>query len=625
MINKRIFKAPIFIVFLFALLNLQAQESTLLQSPAQDSTSQRISQQEGQLQVLLQQQRDDSIKRMELEERLLALKIIDSREKIALVDELSILRNRDSIALQRRKEKVESLRKLNQGVAVVPFLDTLFTIYTNTGSFTAKERAETASRRIQQLADTYAFKADSLKIVEEESNTLLVWGDVILLGLHDQDALWMNTDRQHLAKQYQGIISKAITQHREETSLRRILLSTAEAFAVIAVVVFMIITINRLGRLLRKKLVFKKGQIFNGFHVKGVEVISAERQIKAIWMLISVLKWIILLNIVYLSLPILFNLFPSTRGYTDLLLGYFLAPVKKIIFAVINYLPNLITIAIIFAVFYYLLRMLRFFAGEIENGHMHINGFYKDWANPTYQIIRVLALAFMMVVIFPYLPGSDSAIFKGVSVFIGVLFTFGSAGALGNIVAGLVLTYMRSFNIGDRVKIGDVSGDIIERSLLVTRIRTIKNEIISIPNSQVMNSHTINFSSDASDNGLIVHTTVTMGYEIPWQKVHEVAIKAALQVTDIEQEPKPFVYQTSLDDYYVSYQINGYTRKPNRIDDIHSDLHRALLDGFHDAGIEVMSPHFHAVRDGSVANIPLDKLSPRYQAPAIKIKVKKDS
>src|SRR5690606_14805195 len=249
---------------------------------------------------------------------------------------------------------------------------------------------------------------------------------------------------------------------------------------------------------------------------------------------------LLILALIYLALPLLFNLFPATRGYAPVLLGYFLAPVKEIGLAAVDYFPDLITIAVICFMFRYFLKLLKFFAHELQNGALTLPGFYADWAMPTYQILRVLLMAFLVIVIFPYLPGSESPIFKGVSVFIGVLFTFGSAGALSNVVAGLVLTYMRSFTVGDRVKIGDVTGDIIEKSLLVTRIRTVKNEVISVPNSQVMNSHTINYSIDAPEKGLVIHTSITMGYDVPWQRVHELAIRAARKVELLEADPPPF-------------------------------------------------------------------------------------
>lgn len=230
----------------------------------------------------------------------------------------------------------------------------------------------------------------------------------------------------------------------------------------------------------------------------------------------------------------------------------------------------------------------------------------------------------MVVVIFPYLPGSDSPIFQGVSVFLGVLFTFGSSGSLSNVVAGLVLTYMRLFKIGDRVKIGDVIGDVIEKSLLVTRIRTIKNEIISIPNSTVMSSHTINYSSDTVDKGLIMHTTVTIGYDVPWKEIHQALLNAADRTDLLLKEPKPFVLQTSLDDFYVSYQINAYTKEANKQTNIYSQLHCNIQDCCNEMGIEILSPHYRAARDGNHTTIPANYLNKEYQAPEFNVKIKKD-
>ena len=304
--------------------------------------------------------------------------------------------------------------------------------------------------------------------------------------------------------------------------------------------------------------------------------------------------------------------------------GYILNPVKRIASALWNYLPSLITIIVIVFIFRYVLNFLYYLRIEIERGKLQLPGFYADWANPTYQIIRVLIIAFMLIVIFPYLPGSDSPIFKGVSVFLGFLFTFGSAGSLSNIISGLVLTYMRLFKIGDRVKIADVTGDVIEKSLLVTRIRTTKNEIISIPNSTIMNSPTINYSSDAADKGLIMYTTVTIGYDVPWRDMHQALIDAALRCELVLKEPAPFVLQTSLDDFYVSYQINLYTREANRQAFIYSELHKHIQDVCNERGIEIMSPHYRSERDGNMSTIPASYLPEEYKAPGFNLTIKKD-
>jgi small-conductance mechanosensitive channel len=204
----------------------------------------------------------------------------------------------------------------------------------------------------------------------------------------------------------------------------------------------------------------------------------------------------------------------------------------------------------------------------------------------------------MLVVIFPYLPGSSSPAFQGVSVFLGILLSLGSSSATSNLVAGLVITYMRPFKVGDRVKIGEVTGDVIEKTMLVTRIKTIKNEDVTVPNSMVLSSSTVNYSARTKTNepGLILHYTVTIGYDVPWKKVYSLLTNAALATVHIEKEPTPFVLQTALDDFSICYQINAYTLQANLQASIYSNLLENIQDVFNEAGIEILSPHYNVIR-----------------------------
>ncbi len=595
------------LLFLFITVYICNIEFSLGQDTAVSlaDTAKEISSKAHDLLQIREQQKQDSLQRKKLEAQLISLSTQGDNERQRLLQEINILRSRDSILFAKRKQAVDSLRTLNKGVPVVPFRDTIFTVYIQVGSYTPQERAAAVENRIRSLADNYKFDVDSLRLEQNETNWIVYWEDQMIASIGDEDAMWADLQTAQLANTYLKNIKDSIVQYREDTSLRKIALGVLFAVIIILAAALIISGIGKMIKWIKKRLLLLRGHLFQGFRIKGYELVSAKRQIKFIWTLLNFVKWILILTSVYLALPILLNLFPTTEGYAPILLGYFIKPIKDVAQAVVRYLPNLITILVICIIFRYLLKMLRFFAQEIHNGVLNFPGFYKEWALPTYQIVRVLLFAFLLIIIFPYFPGADTPIFKGVSVFIGVLFTFSSAGALGNIIAGLLLTYMRSFSIGDRVKIGDVSGDIIEKSLLVTRIRTIKNEVISVPNSQVMNSHTINYSMDVAENPLIIYTNITMAYEIPWQDVHELAKKACEQVDLLEKTPAPFILQTSLDDFYVTYQINAYTRNPHKQAAIYSELHKHILDVFHAAGIELLSPHFRAVRDGSELDMPI--------------------
>jgi small-conductance mechanosensitive channel len=240
-------------------------------------------------------------------------------------------------------------------------------------------------------------------------------------------------------------------------------------------------------------------------------------------------------------------------------------------------------------------------------------------AMPTYKIARLLIIAFTLVVAFPYLPGSKSPAFQGISIYFGILLSLGLSSAIANVVAGTVLTYTRAFLLGDRVKIGDTVRDIVENTLLVTLIRTIKNVDIAIPNGMVLSSHIVNFSSAAKQVGLILHTSVTIGYDSPWRKVHELLISAAESTASILPEPKSFVLQTTLDEFYVSYEINAYTDQPNRTAQIYWELHHHIQDKFYEAGVEIMSPHYFGVRDGNHVAFPTEHVPQNYVAPAFRI------
>jgi small-conductance mechanosensitive channel len=464
---------------------------------------------------------------------------------------------------------------------------------------------------------------DSLKTITAEQTEDIFYKSNLLISVSDQDALWQNTTKDKLAVQWKLAIGTAVKQYREETSWSTLLKEGGLALVVIIITILLIYSIIRLFRWILSNTQSDVAWYAKGIKIRNYQLVNASQSVYVLHGLIRLVKWILIIVLIYLALPVLFGIFPFTKNLSETLLGYIITPLKKVTRSIWDYIPNLMTILVLLVIFRYVLKFFRYLKTEIEQGKLTIPGFYADWANPTYQILRVLILAFALVVIFPYMPGSDSQIFKGVSVFVGVLFTFGSAGALGNIVAGLVLTYMRAFKLGDRVKIGEVTGDIIGRTLLVTRIRTIQNEIISIPNSTVMGNHTVNYSSDAQVNGLIVHTTVTIGYDAPWRQVHQLLIHAALATPMIEQEPKPYVLQTSLDDYYVSYRINAFTKEPNRQAVIYSHLHANIQDKFNEAGVEIMSPHYKALRDGNATTIPTDYLPKDYQAPAFNTEERK--
>lgn len=396
------------------------------------------------------------------------------------------------------------------------------------------------------------------------------------------------------------------------------------AFLATLGLIFLLAVINRLFPHIYRRIESWRGTKVRSIRIQSLEIIQADRIVALLLGVARGVRFILIIALFYFYIPLVFSFFPWTRGFSAQLFDYVLTPFRTIGHAVWNYLPNVFFIAAIVVVTHYAIKFIRFLFAEIEKGTITLPGFYREWADPTYKIVRFLVIAFAAVVAYPYLPGSNSPAFKGVSIFLGVLLSLGSSSAVANIIAGVILTYMRAFKIGDRVKIGDNVGDVVEKTLLVTRISTIKNENITIPNATILGGHIINYSSSAQEYGLILHTTVTIGYDAPWRTVHSLLVAAALATENILELPSPFVLQTALNDFYVSYELNAYTDKPSKMAVTYSDLHKNIQDKFNEGGVEIMSPHYSQLRDGNRTTIPDGYLPPGYRPPAFRVSRPKD-
>jgi small-conductance mechanosensitive channel len=356
---------------------------------------------------------------------------------------------------------------------------------------------------------------------------------------------------------------------------------------------FLIWLVWRLFKKWNIKVDQTSGDKIKPFTIKNLKILTAKQITDMIHGLLKLCKYIVTAVMLLLTILVLFGLFPQTRDLAFTLLGYILTPIKNIAIGTVKYIPNLFTIIIIIFITRYVLKLLRFFADRIAKGRLVIPGFYPDWAYPTYKIFQVLLWAFTVAIIYPYLPGSDSRAFQGVSVFVGIVFSLGSTTAIGNLVAGLVITYMRPFKIGDRVQIKDITGFVVEKNLMVVRLKTHKNEYVTFPNLTILGDKIINYntSTDEDEEGLILHVEITAGYDTPWEKVHEILTEAALATEHIQKKPKPFVLQTKLDDFYACYQLNCYTKDVSNVPRIYTLLYENIQNGFRQAGVDMTTPH----------------------------------
>ena len=345
--------------------------------------------------------------------------------------------------------------------------------------------------------------------------------------------------------------------------------------------------------------VLKEDSDIQPLRIQKQEILSAGEMAKIISRTLLVISWGLRIFIIIGFMNSVFGLYDWSRDLAEQSAGLLGRAIGGVWQGFVDYLPDLLTAIVIIFIAHLLIRLTKLVFEGVGRRRIKIPGFYPEWAQTSFGLLRILMIAMTLVVVFPYLPGSDSPAFQGVSIFIGVLFSLGSTTAVANVVAGIVITYTRAFTPGDQVRISDTEGKVIERTAFVTRIRTPKNVEVSIPNASIMADKVINFSTQAKKAGIMLHTGITIGYDVPWPKVQALMLSAAVATEHIETEPAPFVLQTALDDNYVAYELNANTRRADIRPKIYSDLHANILDAFHTAGVEITSPHYRAIRDGN--------------------------
>ena len=320
-----------------------------------------------------------------------------------------------------------------------------------------------------------------------------------------------------------------------------------------------------------------------------------------------ILRTLLLGALIFSFLVLVLKLFPRTSLIVNAIQVQLGPPAEEIGQNIVDYIPNLAYLGIIVGLGWLSLRLVRYLFTSIEKGNLVLESFPPDWALPTYKLLRSLLLLFLLMVSFPYLPGAKSEFFQGFSLFLGALVTFGSTGAISGIVSGIVLTYTGAFRLGETVRIGDMTGRVSGKTLLVTRLINQRNEEVTIPNGQVLSSAVVNFSARAATEGLVLTVTAGIGYDVDWRTVHELMIGGAAATEEILPHPAPEVWQTTLGDYAVNYELRAWTRNAGSMFAIHSALRKNVLDAFNRAGVEIMTPSILAHRDASILAVPKEQ------------------
>jgi small-conductance mechanosensitive channel len=501
-----------------------------------------------------------------------------------------------------------------QGATRAPVVldgSTLFMVR-GVSAFPAERRAGEIAVRIEALAANPSFDPGTLNISDAPDATVINAGTQRLLMIFDADATLEGVERRTLAQAYLHRISEAIVSYRLDRKPKSLIRSALYiAAASLALAVFIWLgrhAKRRLDALLERRLRAR----LEGLESQSYQIVRAKHlwgalqgASRGIWLAAFVLAAVFYLDFA-------FSMLPWTRMIGDDLFDLVIEPLRVMGVGLVKEIPNLVFLAVLFVVTRFLIKALRIFFTGVADGAIKLQNFDADWAWPTYRLLRIFVIAFAIVVAFPYIPGSSSEAFKGVSLFLGVVFSLGSSSVISNIIAGYTMTYRRAYKLGDRIQIGEHIGDVTEVRQLVTHLRTPKNEEIVVPNSLILNSSVVNYSTLAREGQLVLHTTVGIGYETPWRQVEAMLLQAASSTQGVLKEPAPFVLQKSLGDFCVNYEINVFCDNAQAMNRLYTTLHQNILDVFNEYGVQIMTPNYES--DPSEA-----KLVPRdqwYLAPA---------
>ena len=381
--------------------------------------------------------------------------------------------------------------------------------------------------------------------------------------------------------------------------IREFALNAGIALALLAIIYLVLYAIDHFTR--RLKILILKLDLKN-VRLFGIEVINTGKQTMIITTLVNALQILLSVAFLYLALVVILSEIPATESIAVTLVDFIFNPLGILLQDFVDYLPSLFNIVITILVARYLIKSVKYISQGVVAGNFHFPGFHPRTARTTASIITSLVYILTIILIFPSMPGYGSGAFNGIAAFLGALITIGGSSVIANYMAGLVLTYMHAFEKGDWVTIGDVTGKVVDSTAFSVRIESYKKEAINIPNSKILGAAIRNHSSN-EEKQMILHTEVSIGYDVPWKKVNELLLDAAARTDLLDREKEPFVLQQKLDDFYIVYELNVFLSQPELKPRAHSSLHAHILDVFNEASIEIMSPHYRAHRDGEATTI----------------------
>jgi small-conductance mechanosensitive channel len=459
------------------------------------------------------------------------------------------------------------------------------------------QRAAEIAARIRALSANRAMSPDSIKTLSTRLATFVYAGDTRVLGVTNADAQLEGLTPEILAEVFRRRVVEAVVRYRHDREPGYLWRRAGYALAAtVAFVLFM--SLGRTGwRRLRGTLAERYRERVHDLQIKSVEIVRGEQLWQAAQRGMGFLGVVLAIIASYVYLHYVLRLFPWSRGLGNGLGGMVVRPLQAFATAVVNFIPDLVVLILLVLLARFVIRFIGVFFKRVGSGAITLERFDPEWALPAERILRLGVVVFTLIIAYPYIPGSGSEAFKGIGLILGLMFSLGSPSVIGNLVAGMSLAVRKAFRVGDRVKIGEHLGFVTQVRLLTTYMRSMKNEEIVIPNSLILNNEVVNYSTLATSPGLIMHTTVGIGYETPWRQVEAMLLEAARRTPGVLENPPPYVLQQKLGDFAVDYEINAYTQDAPRLGLVYSDLHRNILDLFNEYGVQIMTPAYEGDPD----------------------------
>jgi small-conductance mechanosensitive channel len=478
--------------------------------------------------------------------------------------------------------------------------------------YTPKQRVEAATARINTVIERGNWGTATTKTITE--GLLIQIGDqgMFVITPGDLNTLAGETPEEAGARAVRNLTT-ALGEIDESRKAETFLRGVGYTVAATVILFLVLVGIRRSHRWLGTHLAEVVGPRLKALAIGGFTQ-HIEGIILFLRGVVGITAWALSLFSLYLWLDFSFMQFPYTRPWGEHLHDYMTSGIKAIALTIVDFIPGLVIVAVIFMITRFLSRIGRLFFDAVESGRVSVPGIYAETAQPTRRIATVILWLFSLVMMYPYLPGSESDAFKGVSVFVGLLLSIGSAGTVNQAVSGLMLMYSRALRVGDYVQIGETVGTVVALGMFSTRIRTPWGEIVSFPNAVIVGTTTKNYSREEETGGALLTATVTIGYNAPWRQVHAMLVEAAHLTEGLLKEPPPLVWQRSLSDYYVEYMLGARIAVPHTRVVVLDLLHRNIQDVFNEYGVQILSPHYVADPAEKVW-VPKDKW---YEAPAKK-------